>query len=54
VVSAVVGVAVLSFFRPQYFEFFLEHELGPASLALAGALLLAGTLWMWRIANVKY
>ncbi|MGD0898195.1 MAG: type II secretion system F family protein [Thermoguttaceae bacterium] len=54
VVAAVVGLVVLVMARPQYLEFFLRHELGPGLLITAGALLLVGTLWMWRVIDVKY
>ena len=54
VVAAVAGLAVLVMARPQYLEFFLKHELGPALLIASGGLLLLGTLWMWRVIDVKY
>jgi tight adherence protein B len=54
VVAATVGLTILVMARPQYLKFFLEHELGPGLLITAGALLLVGTLWMWRVTSVKY
>ncbi|MBN2577860.1 MAG: type II secretion system F family protein [Pirellulales bacterium] len=54
VTAATLGLAVLVMARPEYLAFFLQSELGPGLLIAAGALLLFGTLWMWRVANVKY
>ena len=54
VLAALVGVTVLMFMRPQYLDFFLTHELGPAMLVVSGLLLLAGSFWIWRVTDVKY
>ena len=54
VIVAILGVAALMYLRPQYLEFFLQHELGPGMLLLSGALLLVGAFWIWRVTDVKY
>jgi tight adherence protein B len=54
VVAAAIGVAVLAWVRPEYPKFFFENEAGPGLLVVAGAFLVAGTFWMYRVTNVKY
>ncbi len=53
-IAAAIGVAVIALSRPEYLKFFFEHEAGPGLLVVAGAFLVVGTFWMYRVTNVKY
>jgi tight adherence protein B len=54
VITVMLGMVVLGVARPQYLEFFYQHELGPTLLITAGVFFVVGVLWMWRILQVRY
>lgn len=54
VAGALTGVAILAWIRPEYLEILWYHPLGTALIAISLTLLLAGSLWIWRVLKINY
>jgi len=52
--GAVAAMAALAWLQPTYVQAFITNELGPYLLALAIALQIIGTIWVWRVSKVTY
>ena len=52
--GAVAAMAALAWLQPTYVQAFITNELGPYLLALAIALQIIGTIWVWRVSKVIY
>ena len=53
-VGTVIALGILAWLRPEYLTQFLNHPMGPGLLMVAGALQIAGIVWVWRVLKVHF